>query len=488
MDSGSSPKRRRVAMLLPNNMAVRNVLQTPVLDYLAKADKTEITFLTPFQHNANLIAAQHASNIGWRQLSRPMDGDYGLLDGRAAMVGRRVVHRILQRTIGRWAGFGNLVFRFNEIQGFKGHLRKKKLPPEKLNREALAGNFPDSRLGRPFPRSKTLLRLLYSLYYTTWYSEPQVEAFFDLYQPDTLVLYHVQVESIRPYVSAARRRKLPILGIVGSWDQPTSKGPLCPSISRYAVQTQKMREELHRFHGVDPSLVSVTGWPSMDINLKPDLIKPRDEFLAELGLNPNQSIILFGANASRLGFHEPSITQRISNWIQDGGPQKPATLILRPHPVDSHWKERFAHLHNPPNCLVFPAEAGRLDFLANLLKHSAVVLASTGSILLDAVSVDTCAIGLSFDGDLQVDYLNSIARSYEQDHYVPVVASGGIRLAKSFEELFSLIERYLSDSGVDAEGRIRLRAEQLEPLDGKSSQRLADLIVESAYWPHERYA
>jgi hypothetical protein len=470
----------RIVIVLPNSMAVRAILHSPVLDQLARCQDIEATILTPFAGDAGTIAAAGGNHLSWANLARPTAGKTSLGYGGFSQAARRIAHRILQRLIGRQAGFGNLVYRFNEIHKFAGHDRKKQMPPERRTREALAGNYVEPSLGRPFPHSQALLSLLYRLYYTTWYSESYVELFLDELQPDLLVIYHLQFEAIRPYVSSARRRSLPILGIVGSWDQPTTKGPLCPGVSRYVVQSSHMRQELQEFHGVAKDLVEVIGWPQMDYYQRPGVLEPREKFLAGLGLDASQKLIVLGANSDRLGRHEPGIVSHLAQRVVQGYWSQPLSLIVRPHPLDSTWEERFGHLHHPPQVMVLPAELGRIDFLANLLHHAQAVLASSGSILLDAVALDTVGLGIAFDGTLEVDYHQSVARYYEMDHFAPVVASGGVRLVKNFAEMDQAIRDALEKPEEFVAGQERCRQEQLEPLDGQASSRLVRLILQQA--------
>lgn len=468
--------RTRVLFLLPNAMAARNVLETRVLDHLAAAPDLEVRFLSHDPADAARVARVGADHLSWEAIQRPADGGPGLFSGPPALAARRLAHRVFQRLTGGVAGFGNLVYRFNEIHQFVGHGQKKTLPPERRAREALAGNFCEPSLGRPWPRSRGLLRLLYAAHHTTWYSEPWVEERFDQFRPHLLAIHHLQNQPIRPYVSAARRRGLPILGIVGSWDQPTTKGPLCPGLARVLVQSQRMRQELVQFHKLDPARVEVTGWPQMDLYRRPERLPEREVVLAGLGLPPDHRIVLFGLNGARLGPHEPAVAAHLARRIGEGafGPQ--LSLLVRCHPNDSQWQKRLAGLHDPPRVVVTPPEPGRLEVLAGLLRQAALVLASSGSILLDAIALDAPALGLAFDGDPTLDYDRIVARFYEMDHYAPVVASGGLRLVKSYPELDEALRAYLDDPARDAQGRARCRAEQLEPFDGRASERVVQLI------------
>ncbi len=479
MSPPSPGRRARVALVLANAMAVRNTLQSPVLGELAGRDDLEVAFLTPSPADRQIIAAQNAPHLTWALLSRPLEGA-GLSQGGPARMLARLAGRLAMRGLRPWAGFGNLVYRFNEMRGFRGHAQKKALPPERRAREAQAGNFVEPALGRPWPASRALFDLLNNLYHATWHDEPAVEAFLDQYRPDLLALHHVQFESVRPWSAGARRRGIPILGVVASWDQPTTKGPLCPGLGRVLVQSRQMRDELERHHGVPPQRVEVVGWPQMDIYLQPGVIRPRADLLAELGLGPTRRLVLLGANSARLGPHEPGIAAHLARVLAADPATQDVTLVIRPHPNDNDWEARFGGLKRPPAVLVLPAEWGRLDFLANLLAHAQVVLASAGTICLDAIALDTCTVGLGFDGDLVVPHHQSVRRWYELDHYAPVAASGGLRVVGGFDELDRAVAAYLADPNRDREGRALCRAEQLEPFDGLASRRLVQALAREA--------
>ncbi|MGQ9652439.1 MAG: hypothetical protein ACUVXD_00055 [Thermodesulfobacteriota bacterium] len=468
----------KVALVLPNAMAVRNFVETPVLGLLAERRDLMAVILTNSQEDKDRISHQGAGYLQWADLRHPTSNrDTSDL----AMRVRRLAHKAVARVILRGkAEFGNLVFRFNHLEGFVGHRQKSRLPAERRLREATAGNYVDERLGRPWAGSPTMYGLLYNLYYSNWYSAPTVEAFFDEFCPDLLVLGHVQNEGIRPYVAAARRRKIPILGIVGSWDQLTTKGPICPGLERLVVQSQVMRGELVRYHHVPDERIEVTGWPQMDYYMQEGVMLPRDVFLRSLGLPAERRLLLFGANTPRLGPHEPGIASYLATGVAKNRYGRPCSLVIRPHPRDRDWTARFGGLHDPPHVLVQASEMGRLQHLANLLQHADVLVASSGSICLDAVALDTCVVNLAFDGDLRVDHFESVRRWYEMEHFAAVVRTGGTRLVEGYDELDSAIVTYLNDPDTDTEGRKRLRQEQLEPLDGHASDRLVSVILREA--------
>ena len=470
--------------MLANAMAVRNTLETPVLSELAQVAGVEVCLVTPYQEDEAKIAGAMPGRFTWADMGNPAGRPLSLSHGPRAVVLRRIAERAFMRLFRPWADHGNLAYRFNERHGFSGHQFKKKMPPLRRQREAVAGNYVDPSLGKPFPGSRTVYNLLRRIYFNAWYSEPGVELFFDEFQPDLVVIHHLQNTSIRPWIAGARRRNLPVLGIVGSWDQPTTKGPLPPGLVRVLVQSQAMADQLIKYHGVEPSRIDVTGWPQMDFYKTARIIRPKEELASELGLEPQRRFILFGANSPRLGPHEPGIASHIASNIENGRYGPEVSLVIRPHPKDDQWETRFRPLHKPPQVVALPAESGRLASLVNQLAHASIVLGSAGTILLDAIAMDTCALFIAFDGGLKKNAIESIARWTEIDHYRPVLDSGSMAVVHSFEELDRSITGYLANPDQDSEGRARCRAEQLEPFDGRASGRLARLIAEEA----EKYA
>lgn len=467
-------------MLLPNNMAVRNTLETPVLAQLTASKDLEICFLTPSEDHAAKIASVNRDGFIWADMGNPAGRRLPLCSGEAGVVWRRLAERALMKPIRRWAGWGNLVFRFNERQGFAGHRLKKNLPPERRERENLAGNYPDPKFGRPFPRSRFLYELIYRLYHTTWYSEPGVEAFFDDYKPDLLVIHNVQNQAIRPWIASARRRSLPMLGIVGSWDQPTSKGPLPPGVGGFLVQSKFMKQELEDHHGIDSNQIQVTGWPQMDFYQMPGAIRPKAELAAELGMAADQDFVLFAGNSPRLGPHEPAVARHLARLIATEGFGPDCALVVRPHPNDNEWEARFGALSNPPRIVVLPPEAGRMAFLAELLCHARLLVSTGGTISLDAMALDTPVVNIGFDGDLNLAEHESIRTWFKAEHFAAIINSGSVRFVQSYEELDKAVGGYWHDPAQDAAARAKCREDHLEPLDGRSAERVVACILGEA--------
>ena len=67
------------------------------------------------------------------------------------------------------------------------------------------------------------------------------------------------------------------------------------------------------------------------------------------------------------------------------------------------------------------------------------------------------------------------------DHYEAIEASGGVTLAHGMDQLLDQINSYLENPKLHAEGREKMRKEQIEFMDGKSGARVANFIKKMVY-------
>ena len=156
-------------------------------------------------------------------------------------------------------------------------------------------------------------------------------------------------------------------------------------------------------------------------------------------------------------------------------------MLLRPHPKDDNWRQRFDGALGREGVVAESPDWGRLDHLSNLMRHADVVVASQGSITMDAVAHDTCVDNIGFDGDADVPPSESVRKWYRMDHYRSVIETGGVWLAEDFGELDAAITACLDNPELKSEERARLRQDQLEPMDGGASKRIAAAVVTAAH-------
>ena len=106
---------------------------------------------------------------------------------------------------------------------------------------------------------------------------------------DAVVFTNPQTQASTPFLAAARRLDLPAIGYIASWDHPVGKGVVSPYLDAYVVQNETMREDLRRFHEIDPARVTVTGWPQTDVYHRQRSRETYEELLGRLGLPDRQA-------------------------------------------------------------------------------------------------------------------------------------------------------------------------------------------------------
>ncbi|MEQ1789883.1 MAG: hypothetical protein ABL857_05505 [Rickettsiales bacterium] len=289
---------------------------------------------------------------------------------------------------------------------------------------------------------------------------------FNIVKPDKIFVVHLQIANITPYIAEARARNIPIHGMIGSWDQPSTKGSLCAGVEKILVCNERLKQELCVWHDVSEDKISVVGWPQIDIysNLP---ITPR---------SIEKKYILCGAYSQRLGAHEPEIFEYIARSIELGELDKSLYLYIRAHPLDNDWQSRLLPLKKYSSVIIEPPSLGNIEHLSQLLRHSSVVLASAGTILLDAIAHDKPAIALASGSVDLMETDSHIQGRYEMEHLSALMETGAIIKATDDMMLLDAIKNILQHPEQHKEEREFVRKNWLEPLDGNVSQRIADAI------------
>ena len=455
-----TPDLKKILVVLPSPLMARNFLRTEILHLLGAGVRAQVTVVSPDPEDRVLIEMHGAD---WRPFFHPRRFRE---PGKIANLLRR--GRYLRYLAGLFFHMC-LTFRINTISGFNGFAVRLR-QSFALRKAYLREGLPMSPIfGFPFPRSTAIYKFLYRLYYSRWQGFGPVEKLVEELQPDIMILSMIQTHMMTPYLLAARHQGVRILGINGSWDQPTTKGPVCPGIERIVVQNDVVRDQLVRYHHVPQEKITTIGWLQMD-SYPYEQGETRQALFAHMGIPFSHRYILFAANAPRLGLHEPEVFRALALQMQAGVFGQDVTLVCRCHPQDRNWQARWGWAMDMPFVVVEPPDLGPLDHLAALIRHAGVVIASAGSINLDAVALDTPTIGLAWE-DENLAFQDRPARAYDLDHLSELRKSSGMMFARNEEELLAACARYLADRAADTSGRTELRDRYLFRIDGKAANR-----------------
>jgi CDP-glycerol glycerophosphotransferase (TagB/SpsB family) len=290
-----------------------------------------------------------------------------------------------------------------------------------------------------------------------------------------LVLSNVQPASAVPFLTAARRLGLPVVGHVASWDHTVGKGVISPYCALYVVQNRVMEEDLRRYHGIAPERVRVTGWPQTDLFARRRPRSEYDELLRRYGLDPGRPLVLVAGNTPSNAPYEGRFVERLVGWREEDAENRPQ-LLFRPHPRDTSWEERFAPAQGHDGVVVQEATYTDLDDLATLLQHVDAVVCNAGTILLDALVGDRPAVCVLYDEGAPPGE-SWAAKNVVGKHYEELAASGAFHRAERFEEVVAGIERAHEQPQELAAERRAAVEQVVGVVDGRAAERVVEAVV-----------
>ena len=237
-----------------------------------------------------------------------------------------------------------------------------------------------------------------------------------------------------------------------------------------------MRDDLARYHGIDPALVVVAGWPQTDVFHEQRPRSAYDSVLRGYGLDPSRPVVLVMGNTPTNAPYEGRFVERLVAWREStaGTPQ----LLFRPHPRDREWRERFAPALAAPGAAVQEPSYTDLETLATLLQHGDCVVANAGTILLDALVNDRPAVCVLYDEGAPSGESWALKNVVGQ-HYRELIESGAFLRAHRFEEVVAGIQRCLDAPQELAEERRRVVRAVVGEVDGRASERVVQAIAGS---------
>ncbi len=433
------------------NLVVRNLLETDFFNILKNRSDIKIVLLVP-EKNKDFYQQEFGAgniiveSIPFRSMSKINllfhVWSWNLLNTRS-----KKIHKLVQR------GKDHNYFRyiFNSLVAWTGGFRFTRKLFRFLDRHLIPGGGFD--------------------------------ALFDKYKPDLIFAtdsqdLRVQELSDSYLTREARRRGIYSIGMGRSWDSMTTKGLLRTLPDLVVVQNLNIKSWAIKYHSVPENLIRVVGVPHYDDYLVGQR-SSREEFMAGLGLDPTRKYI-FVTPPSDIWTGDKSFNKFLFNELAKLGEQVVIRFPLFGDLATGGFK--------PPAGMIFdiPKNVSNLEEsmlrrsddqrLADLIYHSGAVLTSPSSIILDSEIFDKPTVLIGFDGERPRPFWNSLLRYYEYEHQLDVINKGNLKIAKNPEEMRELLRLYLEHPEIDQAARKQVAEGVCYKLDGKSGQRLADLM------------
>jgi CDP-glycerol glycerophosphotransferase (TagB/SpsB family) len=315
------------------------------------------------------------------------------------------------------------------------------------------------------------------------------EAFnlIEKYKPDLVFSTFVKdTEVDLPILREAKRVGVKTVGMTRSWDNLTTYGLLRVIPDFYIAQNQFLKRMAVSKHNIKESSIILSGLPHYDIYKKENYLLNKEKFFKKRGLDLNKNLIVYAAIGDYLFQKEPEVADIFEEIIENGDLNKKTQVIFRTHPafeseIDNRKNLKNVLVERPGQTLggVKNWEIVKDDeiYLMNLIHHSDVVVTAGSTFMIDSALFNKPIISIAFDGKSGSGYWFSIARFHEfMVHIFNLLKCGGVSVVKSREELISAINSYYINPSLNEEGRRSIVRIFADPYDGKSGERLSNII------------
>ncbi|MGE3189958.1 MAG: hypothetical protein AB7N90_09775, partial [Vicinamibacterales bacterium] len=290
--------RPRILLSIPNTLSTRNLLRSDVLPRLEAAAE-RIVIVTPFDRDPAFQREFARGNVVLRPMARyrPSRGEDVLMRAAYNLHVATSAPHSLRLLLERWGE------------------RHPWLAP--FRKAAIYGVL--SRMGRLVP--------LVDRGFLAAGGETGYEALLAEERPTLAVFTRLFYCDEIPLMKAAVRAGLPTVGVVASWDNLTTKGPLMPPLDTLVVWNDLMQREAAAYHGYPPARVAVTGAPQHDVLYGgPPPTRTREQLFADLGLDPARRLLVYAGEDQILAPDAPLHIERVAGWIAEGRLAEPCQV------------------------------------------------------------------------------------------------------------------------------------------------------------------
>ncbi|MBV9357730.1 MAG: CDP-glycerol glycerophosphotransferase family protein, partial [Chloroflexi bacterium] len=319
---------------------------------------------------------------------------------------------------------------------------------------------------------------------------PEVSAYAKLFRRYRPALV-VSGDPLRPgdaqLVAMARRRDIPTLGSVRSWDNVLKHLRTRPDA--LTVWNRRNVQEAVEVDRVSASRVTAVGAPQLDHYFAEQPPPSREAFCHVEGLDPSRKILVLATSSFTYGSDQTYLVDMVLDALRSGAVRHRAQIVLRLHP-DDRVGRYLKYRHAPEISLDIPesyfATLGwtmtRADLTrtAWLLHHADVMVNFATTLTLEAAITDTPTLLVAFSPIDPAEMERYVVGLHFKLHYRDIVQRDLAPVAWNRDDLIGWINRYLEDPASYRAERQTIVRDWVEFTDGRSGQRLGDAILHAA--------
>jgi len=307
---------------------------------------------------------------------------------------------------------------------------------------------------------------------------------FEAYKPDIVFTTDSFYREDRALLVEAKRKTIPTVGMIRSWDNTTTKGVLLAEPDHIIVPNGVLEEELVSIHHIPSDKITVTGIPHYDTTTTTGVIS-KEQFFKKTGLDPKKKIVFFSPGGSILYKHDGEVLALLKKHIDAGNFGYPVQVIVSFPPADTidtssiENDKNFIIIDNGSN-VTGRKKDSELSIDDNKLINSNLYYSDVVVTLASTIAIDGMAFGkpvIIFGFDPQEGLPDRVEKFTKYKHLEKFLGSGLITISHNEDEFAQHINTYLKDPSYDKDKRERLVSRYVHKLDGCSSKRVADYLI-----------
>ncbi|MBI3631526.1 MAG: hypothetical protein HY219_01515 [Candidatus Staskawiczbacteria bacterium] len=310
--------------------------------------------------------------------------------------------------------------------------------------------------------------------------------YFTRYQPDLVFVTDVFNDDDVHLLATAKFCGVKTVGMIRSWDNFTTKGLFRIKPDNLLVHNDILKKAATNYGAMNAEKIFVSGIPQYDGYINGTRM-PRSDFFKKLDFNPARKVILFSPFGNRFSDTDWQLMAMLQEFIERNL-IPPAQLLIRLTPNDEVNPGNFVcgkycyidkpgYQFRPGVYRDQELNAQDMNWLADCLYYSDVVVASGASIGIDAAVFGKPAILIYFDGFKDKPYWQSARRFSKYSHGVSVFKTGAMAPVFGREELLNNLNIFLSDPNSNKIARDKMLQEQCWKLDGHSGERIGNFLL-----------
>lgn len=273
-----------------------------------------------------------------------------------------------------------------------------------------------------------------------------------------------------------------------SFDNITKRGWLPVEYDLYMVWNLQNKNQLLRIYpAIKKDTIHITGAPQFDFYFNTDWQMSENEWKKILGLpDEDCNIILYAGGPVSLLPNETQYLQHLDAAINQGELPGNTIILFRCHPIDhiERWKKAIG---NSKNIFFDESWTGKGNIhhagiteedirkLCATLAYTDVHVNLCSTMTVDGSAFDKPQVGPAYD-EVMPATQHLLRDMYRQEHFLPIIETGGLEIAESKKDFKRAIKNVLDDPARLSTNRQEILNRIITYTDGKSTERVVAVL------------